>query len=231
MPDLDIIHVASERKFAEAFFDHGEWEYHPGPFYLTNGVRYTPDFYDGKRMIFIEVIGSPGAYYRNRCKYDMFAKEHPDKPLEFRMSDGKEASIHGGSLCFPSSPQHPRHREGYCHPKPSRQWDLRYLLDDLRHFFIATRWRFVDFGSAINLDPNKISLVLRAMNPYCTKEYYDSVKGVLDDFKNNPTSYQPRTEKWCVPEQLALYVRDYPGCSKFVFGKPFPSPYPPENMQ
>jgi len=160
----------------------------------------------------------------------MFAKEHPDKPLEFRISDGKEASIHCGSLCFPSSLQQPMHREGYYHPKQSRQWDLRYLLDDLRHFFIATRWRFRDFGSAINLDPNKVSLVLRVMNPYCTKQYYDSVQGVLDDFKNNPTSYPQRTEKWCVAEYLALYMRDQPGRFKFAFGKPFLSPYPTENM-
>lgn len=95
MPDISAIRHFRERQFAEAYFDHDDWEAQPGPFYLSCGSKYKPDFLDKRRNVLIEVVGTRQAYSVNRAKYALFAQEHPDKILEFRLPDG---SLMGGTF-------------------------------------------------------------------------------------------------------------------------------------
>lgn len=88
MPDLSIIRNTRERQFAEAFFDHDEWEYQPGPFKLAIGGKYTPDFKDNRRGCLIEVVGTKQAFSQNRYKYEFFKHDY-DIPLEFRLPTGE----------------------------------------------------------------------------------------------------------------------------------------------
>lgn len=49
---------------------------------------YSPDFYDGNRNVFIEVIGSRQAYDQNKEKYDLMKKIFPKIKFEIRTPDG-----------------------------------------------------------------------------------------------------------------------------------------------
>jgi len=73
--------------FIRNFFDHNDWVYHPALFRF-NGEKYSPDFYDGKRNIFIEVSGSRQAYHSNKDKYNLFKKIFPKINFEIRKHDG-----------------------------------------------------------------------------------------------------------------------------------------------
>lgn len=88
MRDLSFIRNSREREFAAVFFDHDEWEHQPGPYHLSVGGTYTPDFKDLRRGCLIEVVGSRQAHSFNRCKYEFFKKESP-MPLELRTPDGE----------------------------------------------------------------------------------------------------------------------------------------------
>lgn len=83
------IRFERERQFALTFFDHKKWVHEPRFFYLSDGTKYHPDFYDAKRDVYIEVIGSRQAFYQNREKYTLFCKEYPSINFEFRTPDGK----------------------------------------------------------------------------------------------------------------------------------------------
>jgi hypothetical protein len=100
MKNLDAIHNHRERKFARSFFDHSDWEHHPGPYRLAKGDKYIPDFKDKRRGILIEVVGSRQAYTQNKEKYARFQSEHPDKPLEFRNSRGEKLEPSKGHLFY-----------------------------------------------------------------------------------------------------------------------------------
>jgi len=63
------------------------WIYQPALFRL-NGYRYTPDFYDGEREVFIEVSGTRQAFYNNREKYRLFIKTFPGIKFEIRRPNG-----------------------------------------------------------------------------------------------------------------------------------------------
>ncbi len=77
----------SELDFIKNFFKHTEWIYHPATFRL-NGTTYQPDFYDGKRNVFIEVSASSGAFYNNREKYLEMKKTFPKITFEIRQVNG-----------------------------------------------------------------------------------------------------------------------------------------------
>ena len=96
MPDLSTIRHERERQFAADFFDHDEWEYEPGPYRLSNGTKYRPDFKDNRRNVLIEVIGSRQAFHFNREKYEIFKSEYPDVDFEFR--DWKGNKIEHGDV-------------------------------------------------------------------------------------------------------------------------------------
>lgn len=98
MPDISTIRHERERQFAAAFFDHDQWEHESHRFALPDGTTYLPDFYDGKRDVHIEVVGSHQAYYANKGKYEIFVKEYPDIRLEFRNEEGSEMHPRRGQL-------------------------------------------------------------------------------------------------------------------------------------
>lgn len=78
----------AEINFISTFFDHNNWVHHPAMFNLGENIRYTPDFYDGKRNMFIEVVGSRQAFNANKEKYKIFIKKFPKLKFEIRDSKG-----------------------------------------------------------------------------------------------------------------------------------------------
>ncbi len=80
--------VNGEILFIQNYFDHKEWVHHPAIFYF-DGERYSPDFYDSKRNIFIEVSATRQAYHKNKNKYDKFQKYYPQLKFEIRNPKGE----------------------------------------------------------------------------------------------------------------------------------------------
>ena len=82
--------IANNREFhfVKSYFTHNNWTHTPAVFYLGK-TKYTPDFYDGERNVFIEVSGSRQAYHQNKAKYELFKKTFPKIKLEIRTPDGE----------------------------------------------------------------------------------------------------------------------------------------------
>ena len=76
-----------EIEFIKNFFTHSDWQHQPATFKL-NGDKYTPDFYDGERNVFMEVSGSRQAYHINKDKYELFRRLFPKVPFEIRKPNG-----------------------------------------------------------------------------------------------------------------------------------------------
>lgn len=77
----------TERDFVANFFDHDEWEYEPRRFSL-GCASYTPDFYDKKRDVYIEVIGTRQRFSMAKYEYALFAIMYPNIKYELRNPDG-----------------------------------------------------------------------------------------------------------------------------------------------
>ena len=86
-----IIHK-KELEFVRNYFTHQEWLYQPAFFRLESG-SYSPDFYDQKKNVFIEVAGSRQAYHNNKQKYEEFNQKFPEIILEIRTSNGELLNI------------------------------------------------------------------------------------------------------------------------------------------
>jgi len=84
---IKTIGNAREVEFVKNFFNHKNWIHNPAIFYLSDG-KYTPDFYDGERNVFIEVAGSRQAYCSNKHKYELLRKTFPKLKFEIRKVDG-----------------------------------------------------------------------------------------------------------------------------------------------
>ena len=84
---IDKIQHKAELKFVSNYFKHNKWIYEPATFRF-NGKRYTPDFYDKEREIFIEVVGSRQSYHQNKERYEAFLISFPGIRLEIRTPDG-----------------------------------------------------------------------------------------------------------------------------------------------
>ena len=82
-----ILKQRTEMDFIKNFFDHKNWIFHPVIFRL-NKYSYEPDFYDGKRHVFIEVAGTRQAFCNNREKYKEFTKTFPKINFEIRQVNG-----------------------------------------------------------------------------------------------------------------------------------------------
>jgi len=86
----------NEITFIKNYFDHENWIWHPINLQLRVG-SYLPDFYDGKKGIFIEVVGPiPTAFRENIEKYVQFITCYPSLKLEFRTMDGQLYKPHLG---------------------------------------------------------------------------------------------------------------------------------------
>jgi hypothetical protein len=88
MPDISKITNEAERKFAECYFDHDEWEHQPEGFILE-GIYYRPDFRDKKSNTYIEVVGTRQAMSHNMAKYVLLRLIRPDVSFELRNSNGE----------------------------------------------------------------------------------------------------------------------------------------------
>ena len=77
-----------EVDFIKNFFKHQYWYYQPALFRINN-FSYTPDFYDGARNVFIEVVSSRQAYHQNKDKYIKFVNTYPKLGLEIRLPTGE----------------------------------------------------------------------------------------------------------------------------------------------
>lgn len=84
---ISTIRNDRERHFASVFFDHDEWESQPRTIYFKGG-RYTPDFFDKRRGVYIEVVGTRQAFAQNRYKYLYMLEVCKDLRLEFRSHNG-----------------------------------------------------------------------------------------------------------------------------------------------
>lgn len=77
----------SEIEFVRSYFTHSNWKHHPANFRF-DGHRYQPDFYDGERNVFIEVVGTRQAFSQNKAKYKEFIKAYPKINFEIRQING-----------------------------------------------------------------------------------------------------------------------------------------------
>jgi len=79
-----------EIEFIRNYFKHNNWVHHPGTFRLDgHKEKYTPDFYDGERNVFIEVSGTRQAYHANKHKYKRFMELYPELNFEIRLPTGE----------------------------------------------------------------------------------------------------------------------------------------------
>lgn len=81
-----------EIQFVKNFFQHSNWKHHPVTFRLQhngNNIRYSPDFYDGNRNVFIEVLRTRQRYHQAKEKYDLFRETFPMLNFEIRHPSGK----------------------------------------------------------------------------------------------------------------------------------------------
>ena len=121
-----------EKVFAATFFNHSNWAYEPSTFHV-NGEKYTPDFYDGKRDVFIEVTGTRQAYHQNKHKYDLFVKLYSNLNFEIRTPDGAILSDRSGRInnlaekCGCSAPMISQIRNGKARPS----WKLAKRLAEV----------------------------------------------------------------------------------------------------
>lgn len=91
--DYNIIKDA-EVEFMSNYFDHNDWIHEPARFKLK-GTTYTPDFYDKKENVFIEVIGTRAAFSKNKAKYLLFVQTYPQINFKIMKKDGNEIPIPG----------------------------------------------------------------------------------------------------------------------------------------
>jgi len=99
--DLSIPTLPNQRRemdFIRNYFDHQDWVAQPATFRIGPHT-YTPDFYDGKRRIFIEVAGTRQAYHAAKFKYVEFRTAYPNIPLEVREPDGSLVDEEG-RICW-----------------------------------------------------------------------------------------------------------------------------------
>jgi hypothetical protein len=75
--------------FVRLHFTDWQWIFQPATFRLLNGIKYTPDFYDIKENVFIEVSGTRQAYSKGHDKYKAFRKSYPFIPFEVWGADNR----------------------------------------------------------------------------------------------------------------------------------------------
>ena len=81
-------HHTAEIEFIKNYFDHSNWIYQPALFRLDE-EKYSPDFYDGERSMFIEVAGTRQAYHQNKEKYKLLKQLFPKLGFEIRKPSGE----------------------------------------------------------------------------------------------------------------------------------------------
>ena len=83
-----------ELEFVKNYFKgRTDWVFEPATFKVDGFGRYTPDFYDKTRRVFIEVSGTRQAFDLNREKYIMFVQQYPEIKFEVHTSDGSQVDF------------------------------------------------------------------------------------------------------------------------------------------
>lgn len=97
---LESIRFASEREFARNYFTHDEWDYQPCKYPLPARIHttYTPDFYDRRRDVTIEVIGNVSVLYQRSYKYLLFRSTYPNIKYEIYAPNGKRVEDPFGNI-------------------------------------------------------------------------------------------------------------------------------------
>lgn len=71
--------TTKEQRYLDFYADPKKrYFHHPGNFCLSNGRRYTPDFYCVEDDTYIEIVGSRQAYHQNKTKYRILEAEFPN---------------------------------------------------------------------------------------------------------------------------------------------------------
>ena len=160
---ISAIKNERERHFASVFFDHDEWEHHPRTI-VFNGGRYTADFYDFRRKIYIEVVGTRQAFFVNRYKYMYLLQIRPDIKLEFRSHEGRLLDLYRFSL-LPNSrgyPFRPSRDEKYLATgiMPEGYENVVDCICQMKEFAIAVNWKRGEIIQASGVSAGYISLLL-----------------------------------------------------------------------
>jgi len=87
-PTLNKRELNGEFEFVKSYFKDGSWIYQPAIFKL-NGQKYSPDFYDPARNVWIEVSSTRQAYHANKDKYQLFRELYPHLNFEIRKPTGE----------------------------------------------------------------------------------------------------------------------------------------------
>jgi hypothetical protein len=92
-----------EMLFVSNFFNHNNWSHTPVFFHL-GGANYSPDFYDGERNVFIEVVGTHQAFHQNKHKYIAMKRLFPKIAFEVRDAHGALITIpdNGERITWPN---------------------------------------------------------------------------------------------------------------------------------
>jgi len=80
--------IKAEYDFAENYCGSDSLLHHNATFKF-NGLRYTPDFYDVDRDVFIEVVASFVEYKSIKLRTSMFKKYYPNLGFEIRYPNGE----------------------------------------------------------------------------------------------------------------------------------------------
>lgn len=109
--EMNIEHTREMEFMKNYFDDFDDCLYEPATFSMK-GVKYTPDFYDIDRNVWIEVVGTREAYRQNRKKYSLFRYHFPDLILELRAPCGQliDEPEDGGRVPWPASVYHDKER-------------------------------------------------------------------------------------------------------------------------
>lgn len=196
----------SERQFATSFFNHNQWTYQPGPFYLGNGTKYFPDFYDQRRDVLIEVTNTRGSFHRNERKYKLFVTQYPSLKLEFRYHTGRPFHVvdAGDRYKIPHMDMMKRPAFVYDH-----HYDLRALMPELRKFFITTRWEYTSVKRYLGMDIQPLRFALTNWKPYCKEPLFRALTEMLKHFAEKPEEFPVSPVKLSYPENSAKSFRGF----------------------
>jgi hypothetical protein len=198
MAEFEKIKHERERCFAHSFFDHGEWVYEPGPFYVDVGGerrRFTPDFWDKKRDIFIEVVGSRQAFNKNKEKYRAFASKYPSN-FEIRTFDAhKKIDPFSNKACF---------ADGFAGRKVyklqrgdtyTREYDLNIFYDDLFYILSKTSCTFCELGEAIGVQPEFLSRIFNGLNTFAPFYVWQLIENFIFCWRKDPYRFDIKSTK------------------------------------
>lgn len=219
---ISAIKNERERHFASTFFEHDEWDHHPRQI-IFNGGRYTADFFDKRRGIYIEVVGSRQAFAQNKYKYLYIMETCKNISLEFRSHEGRlldpynfSLTSNGGRWPGPSREQiykeHGVLPDGYI--------DATSYMSDLKYFFLATNMKQSEAVQLFDVPPHCIDGILQGCT-HCyvqnvvliKSKYAIKIRAVLDEWEKHPENF-PARRGWATSLTKKI-LNTKPGAHKY----------------